>query len=390
MTSGEHRCADGNADGFACNNVDLESFISLADLGSPGGGRVSDLWGWNDPETGHEYALVGVTPGLVFVDVTQPAAPRIVGMMPANPSGARDIKVYRDHAFMTGDGAGQHGLMIFDLTRLRGVTGDPVTFDPDTVYRGIASAHNLIIDTVGGYAFPVSVSGGGETCGGGLHMVDIRDPERPAFAGCYTDTEGLIHPGRTHDGQCVIYHGPDSAYAGHEICFASNETALRIVDVTDHQHPNPLSKGTYPGAAYVHQGWLTEDQRYFYMDDELDELVGTTDRTRTMIWDVADLDDPVMVGTYLGPDGSTDHNLYVRGNRIFQANYQAGLRVLDISDREHPVEIGSFDTTPYEGNPAGFYGAWTAFPYFRSGIVVVSSMQEGLFILRPREAALVQ
>src|SRR5690606_15430000 len=103
------------------------------------GERVSDLWGWTDPATRREYALVGRTGALVFVDLTDASSPRVVGEMPAPPSGARDIKVYKDHAFMTGDGAGQHGLMIFDLTRLRAATGTGNRFAPDTVYRGIAA-----------------------------------------------------------------------------------------------------------------------------------------------------------------------------------------------------------------------------------------------------------
>ncbi len=124
-----------------------------------------------------------------------------------------------------------------------------------------------------------------------------------------------------------------------------------MVDATDPANPVALGRGTYPGAAYIHQGWLTEDQRYFYLDDELDELVGTTERTRTMIWDVSDLDDPVMIGTYFGTDGATDHNLYVKGNRMYQANYQAGFRVIDISDPRAPREVGHFDTTPYGPTP---------------------------------------
>jgi len=125
------------------------------------------------------------------------------------------------------------------------------------------------------------------------------------------------------------------------------------------------------------------------LDDELDELVGQADRTRTLVLDVTDLDDPLVIGQYFGPDGATDHNLYVKGDRMYQANYQAGLRVIDISDRENPVEIGFFDTTPYDGNPPGFNGAWTAYPFFESGTVIVSSMNEGLFLLAPRQRELV-
>ncbi len=380
-------CAEGSAEGFDCESVDLVSFLPLSAMGAEPGERVSDIWGWTDPQTGREYVLAGRTAGLAVLDITDASTPVFVGLMPANPSGARDIKVYRDHAFLTGDGAGDHGLLVFDLARLRDVApGDmPATFEPDARYGEVASAHNLIIDTESGFAYTVGTNTGGRSCGGGLHMIDIRDPLNPVFAGCYTDSEGLIWSGRSHDAQCTVYRGPDEAWRGRQICFASNETAMRIVDVTDKANPVPISSMSHPGTAYVHQGWLTEDQRYLYVNDELDEIVGTTDRTRTLIWDVTELDDPVLVGEHLGPDQATDHNLYIRGDRAYLANYQAGLRVLDISDPEAPVEVGWFDTTPYGPNPPGFGGgAWTAFPFFESGMVVVSSINEGIFVLRPR------
>jgi len=395
VTDGEVTCKDGVAAAFSCDNVDLIAFLPNSALGGGPGERVSDVWGWTDPETGREYALVGRSGGAAIVDITDPAAPRHVGTVPANPSGARDLKVYADHLFFTGDGAGEHGLVVFDLTRLRDASPDSATptggveFEPDAVYRGIDSAHNLVMDAESGFAFPVGASGGGETCGGGLHMVDVRDPKAPVFAGCFTDTVGLIAPGRTHDAQCVVYRGPDDRYHGRQVCFISNETLLRIVDVTDKAAPAPIGGASHPGVAYIHQGWLTEDHRYYYLDDELDELVGTVSKTRTYIYDVAELDDPIPVGHVDGPTGATDHNLYVKGDRMYQANYQAGFRVFDISDPEAPEEIGWFDTTPYEGDPPGFVGAWTAYPFFESGTVVVTSMYEGLFLLRPRPRQLI-
>lgn len=384
------RCAEGTAAGFDCEGVDLVSFVPLADLGGGPGERVTDVWGWTDPETGREYALVGRTAGLAFVDITAAGTPRFMGLMPANPSHARDIKVYQDHAFFTGDGAGDHGLLVFDLTRLRGLdassTGpDARTFEPDARYDQVASAHNLVIDTESGFAYTVGTNTGAQSCGGGLHMIDIRNPVEPAFAGCFTDTEGLIWNGRTHDAQCTVYRGPDESYYGRQICFASNETAMRIVDVTNKSAPQPIATASHPGTAYIHQGWLTEDHRYLYVNDELDEIVGTTDRTRTLIYDVAELDDPILIGEHLGPDAATDHNLYISGTRAYLANYQAGFRVLDVSNPEAPVEIGWFDTTPYGENPPGFGGgAWTAWPFFESGMIVVTSMNEGLFIVRPQ------
>ncbi len=395
VTEGEVLCEEGAAAGFSCESVDLLAFLPTSAIGAEPWERVSDIWGWMDPETGREYALVGRSGGAAIVDVSDVAAPRYVGVVTANPSGARDLKVYADHLFFTGDGAGDHGLVVFDLTRLRDISWEPTSpnggavFEPDAVYRGIASAHNLVMDAESGFAFPVGSSGGGETCGGGLHMVDVRDPKSPVFAGCFTDDVGLIAPGRTHDAQCVVYRGPDDRYQGRQICFVSNESLLRIVDITDKETPTPIGGASHPGVAYIHQGWLTEDHRYYYLDDELDELVGSAPRTRTYIYDVAELDDPILVGSVDGPTAATDHNLYVKGDRMYQANYQAGFRLFDISDPEAPEEIGWFDTTPYEGDPPGFVGAWTAYPFFESGTVVVTSMYEGVFLLRPRPRRLI-
>jgi len=389
VTGGEVRCEEGTAAGFACDGVDLLAFLPTSAIGGEPWERVSDLWGWADPETGREYALVGRSGGAAIVDVTDPAAPRYRGVVPANPSGTRDLKVYADHLFLTGHRARDHGLAVLYPTRLREPPADPAEFQPDAVYRGIASAHNLGMDAESGFAFAVGASGVGETCGGGLHMVDVRDPGSPVFAGCFADTVGVIAPGRTHDVQCVVYRGPDDRYRGRQVCFASNESLLRIVDITEKQAPSVVGAASHPGAAYIHQGWLTDDHRYYYLDDELDELVGTASRTRTYIYDVAELDDPILVGSVDGPSGATDHNLYVKGDRMYQANYQAGFRLLDISDPEAPVEIGWFDTTPYEGDPPGFAGAWTAYPFLDSGTVIVTSMYEGVFLLRPQPRRLV-
>jgi choice-of-anchor B domain-containing protein len=256
----------------------------------------------------------------------------------------------------------------------------------DAHYRNINSAHNIVINEETGFAYSVGSSSGGETCGGGLHMIDIRDPKSPKFAGCFADPQtGRASTGYSHDAQCVTYSGPDSTYRGREICMGANETALSIADVTDKANPKALSRASYPNVGYSHQGWLTPDQQYFYMNDELDEIQGSTPRTRTIIWDVTDLDDPQLVGEFLGNTEATDHNLYIRDNLMYQSHYQAGLRIVDISDPRNPVEIGYFDTVPYGTNTPGFGGSWSNYPFFKSGTIIVTSGNEGLFLLKKRE-----
>jgi choice-of-anchor B domain-containing protein len=387
VTGSVATCANGTAASFSCENVELLAYLPISALGGGPGIHLNDIWGWTDPQTDREYALVGRSNGTSFVDVTDPSNPRYLGNLPmtegARPNLWRDIKVYRDHAFIVADNAGEHGVQVFDLTRLRDAQDAPVTFTETAHYDGIHSAHNIVINEESGLAVAVASSGGGRTCGGGLHMIDVRDPTSPTFAGCFADARtGLAGTGVSHDAQCVTYRGPDEKYAGREICFGSNETALSIADVTDRENPVAIARASYPNVQYAHQGWLTDDHRFFYMNDEGDEVSGVVPRTRTLIWDVAELDDPVLAGEFLGTSPASDHNLYVRGDTMYQSNYAAGLRIIDISDRAQPREVGYFDSVPNSDNTPGFFGSWSNYPFFRSGTIIFTSIREGLFIVR--------
>ncbi len=387
---------EGAAAAFECASVDLLSFLPVQEMGANRGVVTNDVWGWTDPGTGREIVLVGMSDQTAFVDITNPGQPAYLGRLPmhegARASTWRDMKVYRDHAFIVSDGAGQHGMQVFDLTRLRGLDGSsPVTFDEDAHYDEIASAHNIVINEETGFAYSVGSSGGGETCGGGLHMIDIREPTSPTFAGCFQDmTTGRQRTGYSHDAQCVVYHGPDEDYQGREICLGSNETALSIADVTDKSNPVAVAMASYPNVGYSHQGWLSEDHAYFFMGDELDETGGAVTNTRTLIWDLADLDDPVLAREYMAETRATDHNLYILGNTMYQSNYKSGLRVYDVSDPQNPVLTGHFDTVPYGGDDASMTGSWSNYPYFESGVVVVTSGREGLFLVRYRPPTISQ
>jgi choice-of-anchor B domain-containing protein len=389
VTGGQRECAGGAAAVFTCEEVDLQSFLPIAQIGGGRGIRLNDIWGWVDPVTRREYALVGRTNGTSFVDVTNPNNPVFIGDLPktegSNNAAWRDIKVYNNHAFIVADGAGRHGMQVFDLTQLRGVRRAPATFQPLTTYRNINSAHNIVINEESGFAYAVGASAGGETCGGGLHMIDIRNPANPTFAGCFADPQtGRASTGYSHDAQCVTYRGPDTRYRGREICIGSNETAISIADVTDRSRPVALARSSYPNVGYSHQGWFTEDQRYFLMDDELDELAGSVTGTRTLVWDLQDLTDPVLVREFIHPVNSSDHNLYIRGRYAYLSNYASGLRILDVSDPTNPRTAGFFDTFPWGEDAPGFNGTWSNYPYFPSGNIVVTGIGEGLFVLRHR------
>ena len=390
LAGSEVECEDGEANGYNCENVDLVSFISLKDLRMNRGVRLNDVWGWTDEETGKEFGIIGHMEAAVFVDLSNPQRPVVLGELPrtkGSPGSTwRDMKVFKDHAFIVADGAGQHGMQVFDLAKLRDWPGEFQVYEPDFLYTGIASSHNIVINEETGYAYAVGNSSGGETCGGALHMIDINEPKTPVFVGCFNDPKtGNQGSGATHDAQCVMYQGPDREHTDKEICVGSNGSAISIADVSDKDNPVAISQGSYPNSAYVHQGWFTDDHRYFYQNDEGDELNGMAEATRTMIWDLTDLDEPEMMAEYFGNSNSTDHNLYVKGDFMYQTNNASGLRVIDIRDRARPVEIGFFDTTPNGKNVAGFDGTWSSYPYFNSGNILVNSRREGLFILRKRE-----
>jgi choice-of-anchor B domain-containing protein len=151
-----------------------------------------------------------------------------------------------------------------------------------------------------------------------------------------------------------------------------------------------IASATYPNVAYSHQGWLSEDQRHFFMNDELDETGGLVSNTRTLVWDIAELGDPILAREYFADNGASDHNLYVVGSTLYQSNYVSGLRVLDISDPENPVQVGFFDTVPYGADAPGFSGSWSNYPFFDSGVVVVTSEQEGIFVVRYRRPSVSQ
>ena len=393
ITGAQRECSGGKVQLFDCNQVDLMSFLPVAAMGGKRGVQLSDVWGWDDPETGKAYVLVGRVDGTAFVDITDPTHPIYLGELPKTASSPgtfwREIKTYKHYAYIVSDGSRNHGMQVFDLHRLRGLTGArPQTFTVDAHYTMAHSVHDIVADTTSGFIYLTGSNAGGEMCGGGLHMVDVREPLKPKFAGCFADPQtGRQGTGYTHDAQCVVYHGPTTKYQGRQICFGWNETHLSIADVTDKAHPVAISRATYPNVGYAHQGWLTDDQRYAYENDELDEIQGLVDGTRTLIWDVSDLENPVLAGQYISKNKATDHNLWIIGNTMYQSNYVSGLRVLDITDRLHPKEIGYFDTHPVGPDEPGFEGTWGNYPFFKSGVVAVSSMTEGLFILKARPTA---
>jgi len=351
-------CVDGMAGQYPCDGIDLLSRVSLPQLGFT---FANDIWGWTDSETGQDYALIGGAEGTAAVRITNPVAPVLVAFLPTedfDPDGQfwRDIKVYDDHAYIVSEMLG-HGVQVMDLSELRGLDGSEVaTLETVAVYEGIGSSHNIAINEDSGIAFMVGSADGSEdlVCGDGLHMIDLADPANPTFAGCWNAG------GYVHDTHCVTYSGPDVEHQGKDICVNSI------------------------GIGYSHQGWLTPDQSKFLHGDELDELFGEVSTTTTRIWDVSDLDNISIEAEIDNGTTAIDHNLYTRGDSVYQSNYMAGLRIRDLGGLAEGAleETAFFDVFPEADDPSFDGGTWSNYAYFpREGLIAVSSMDRGLFLL---------
>ncbi len=372
-------CENGIAGVYPCKGYDLLSNIPVSvlanNIGTP---RGSDIWGWTDPSTLKEYAIIGMSNSTAFVDISNPVNPVFLGRIDTETSANvwRDVKVYNNFAFIVADGVGEHGMQVFDLTRLRNLINIPQTFTSDAIYADVGSCHNIVINEREGIAYLV----GCNTFNGGPAFVDISNPVNPINMGGYANS------GYTHDAQVVTYEGPDLEHLGKQIYVGSNGNSDEIVilDVTDKQNVIELSRFSYAQIGYAHQGWFTENQEFFILGDETDEL-DFGFNTRTLIFDFSDLDNPLLSSTYSGVSQAIDHNGYVKGNNYYLANYRAGLRVLEISNIESPVnsmnEVGYFDTYPEDDN-ADFDGVWSVYPYFLSGNIIISDIQGGLFVVR--------
>jgi len=354
--------AFGSLTEFEAQGATLLAWMPLSDFGSPASG--SDCWGYTSP-SGREYALFTHEDGMHVVEVTDPGAPQIVGYVNGPDSLWRDVKTYQSYAYVVSEGGS--GIQVVDLSN---VDGGVVSLVGTTTSGGASASHNVAIDEASGWLYRC----GGDT--NGLRFYDLANPASPSYQGSWSDRY-------VHDAQITTYtSGP---YAGKQIAFACSgfnggfdSTGLSVIDVTNKSNPIHRGQVTWPGAEYSHQCWLSEDGLTLFVNDELDE--DGSFPTTTFIIDVSDIDNPVYKGSFTNGNEAVGHNLYVKGDLIFEANYTSGLRVFDASNPLAPVETMWFDTSP-DSEAATFNGAWSSYPYFDSGVVIVSDLERGLFVL---------
>ena len=367
-------CINGFANEFPCNKYDLLSWIPLSFLGSE---SANDNWGWTDYNSKREFVLQGLNDGLAFLDITDPQKVIYLGKLlsSSNPSDWRDVKIYNDHAFVVSE-ASNHGLQVFNLKRLLDLN-EFKTFNEDYIVNDFGNAHNIAINASSGFAYIL----GSALYEGGPVFYDISIPEQPILRGGFSDTSYI------HDAQIITYKGEDQNYFGKEILLGSNSDGgetnqLIILDVTEKTNPELISTISYSYGGYTHQGWIDENHHYFYLGDELDEL-RYGNKTRIISFDLKDLKNPKIHFVYQGKTDAIDHNLYIKSNKLYLSNYTAGLRELNIENIENQkvVEEAFFDSHP-ESDDASFEGVWNSYPFFESGVIAVSDIKRGLFLIK--------
>ncbi|KAI5789775.1 hypothetical protein DFH27DRAFT_572062 [Peziza echinospora] len=389
---------------FACSNVDLGYFLSHADLGSATG-EGSSLWGWTAPN-GREFGIVGQADGAAFVEVLKDGSLEYLGRLPQQSVTSiwREIRVYKHYAIIGSEALG-HGVQIFDLRKLLDIKtksrwnpkGAPKTFSTTTDLTGLFNAlpvgrvHNIVVNEEVGYAVAVGAQPRNSSCAAGLIFIDLKDPSKPTTPGCASQD------GYVHDAQCLIYRGPDKRYTGKDICYGYNEDTLTIYDVTNKKNTTVISRTSYEGASYTHQGWVLDKdwQEYLITDDELDEMDGAGPGKDgfpvSFIWDIKDLQNPKQTGLYKSKTKSIDHNQYVIDDWVYQSNYGAGLRILDLSSvKKDPTgkgikEVGFFDIYPEDdavGGVVDFVGTWASYGFFESGWILINTIERGLFSVK--------
>ncbi len=393
------QCTQGVAGQFPCRNLDFQSQIPLTQFSSAPI-SAANVWGFVDLNDSREYAVLGLRNGTAIVEVTDPGNPREVVTIPGNPSPWREVKVYqvrdtaanrwRAYAYVTTEAANS-GLQTIDLSGL------PLTAALAATNFDTGSQHTLYVSNID-YATNVALPGatpllyiaGANLSAGSWRAYSLADPLAPrlvssAPAGGYMhDSTSLL----VTDSRAVQFCG--TAHPICEVLVDFNVDQVQLWDVTNELQPVFLTSATNPNNRYIHSGWPSVDQRYLFFHDELEEIqLGLTTRIYTL--DLADLRAPRVVTSYTGPTGTTDHNGYTRGNYYYVSHYRRGVVVFDISNPEQLVEVAHFDNyvTP-SSNIAGTDGTWGVYPFLPSGNLLVSDIENGLFVLRDNARTLNQ
>ncbi len=383
-------CTQGLAGQFPCRNLALQSQIPLAQFSSRPV-SAANVWGFVDRNDNREYAVLGLRNGTAIVDVTDPANPREAVTIAGNPSPWREVKVYqvfdggasrwRAYAYVTTEAANS-GLQVIDMSGL------PQTAGLAAENRDTGSQHTLYVSNVD-YATNTALPGmtpmlyvaGSNLSPGSWRAYSLANPAFPQFVGA------APLGGYMHDSASLVVTDARAAQCGpgHDPCEVLvdfNVDQVQLWDVTNELQPVLLGSATNPSNRYIHSGWPTATGSHVIFHDELEEIqLGLPTRLYTL--DLANLRAPTVQISHTSSTQTTDHNGYMRGTSYYVSHYRRGVVVYDAANPNALVEIAHFDNylTP-SSNVAGTDGTWGVYPYLPSGNLLVSDIENGLFVLR--------
>lgn len=330
-------------------------------LAAPSGQTLANICGYTAPN-GNEYALLGAANGMIIVDVTNPSNVQQIVQIPMVSSLWKEIKVYQHYAYVTTEGT-NGALQIVDLAAIPATNASAYTYHTyhgdGAINNQLSTVHALHIDTTKGYCYLF----GSNLFNGGAIFLNLNvDPYNPTYAGKY-DANGYVHDG---------YVDNDTLYAGH--IYAG---MFAMVDCTNKSNPVVLATQTTP-TAFTHNTWLSADRHYLFTTDEnTNSFLAAYD-----VSDPSNIQETDRIQSWNPNSGSIVHNTHVVGqNWAVTSWYKDGFVITDITRPHNLVNVGWYDT--FNGSGNGFQGDWGVFPYFPSGTIVVSNIDEGLFVFSP-------
>ncbi len=399
-------CTAGMSGSFPCKSVQQQSHVPLNRF-STNTVSASNLWGYVDPDDNREYAVIGLSNGTGVVDVTKPVNPRVVGVVPGIQSAWREVKVYSvfnaktkkwdAYAYISTEANGG-GLQVIDLSQL------PNRVSLAFTDHEISTAHTLFVANINfstGQPLPglvptLYMEGTNYRAGNnqaGLVVYSLKNPRNPKIIGRYNETY-------VHDVYVETFSGnrAKQCAAGHDPCevvFAWTGGDFRTIDFTDKSAPVVLGTLSYPNLGYAHSGWISPNKNFLFNNDELDEI-DTDSRTRILTLNIKDFRNPRLAATFRGRHKSIEHNSYVVGNKLYISHYTRGLVIMDITNPVQIREAAFFDTHPEDDDTMNahhpqhpghdgdntFHGAWGVYPFLKSGNILISDIQRGLFVLK--------
>ncbi len=314
---------------------------------------------------GREYALLGASKGMIVTDITNPDAPKQIAQFPGPDNLWKEIKTYKNYAYVTSEGG--QGLQVVNMKNLPSPNLDNQFYTGNGDLAGkLNKIHALHIDTLKGVVYLFGCSG---SLSNGAIMLDIKtDPYNPKYLGTVTNGTGnsaYIHDGFAHN---------DTLYAGHiyrgemEVYYTGDKT--KFVSLGKVQTPTK----------FTHNIWLSENHKYAFTTDENNNSV-------LAAYDVSDLSNIKLVDKHsTNPNsGAVVHNTHILNDFAVSSYYTEGFNIVDAHRPDNLVEVARYDSYLPPINPSEpFEGAWGVYPYFPSGTMVISNIDEGLFVVSPK------